>query len=198
MRSVYEHASQSIIWLGVSNDESDLAMDLIKGREFFDFPDRPQKMRGFILDNRVGVHNIGTTDEESAALFKLLSRPWWSRIWCLQEVAVASQDPLITCGHKSVSWSDYATITKEITADMPYPLGIWQQAAIQQVRGTCDFVLVRDHVQMNSLKMSLSSLLKRAVNLNATDPRDNVYALLGITHEEDRQALLPDYSKSPS
>ena len=43
--------------------------------------------------------------------------------------------------------------------------------------------------------MDLHSLLWHHVKLNATDPLDNVYALLGLAKEKPLAPLLPNYSR---
>ncbi len=43
--------------------------------------------------------------------------------------------------------------------------------------------------------MRVGHLLQTTLAFEATDPRDKVFALLGLVHEDDRSALKPDYSK---
>jgi hypothetical protein len=44
---------------------------------------------------------------------------------------------------------------------------------------------------------SLSWLLQHSHHSQATDPRDNVYGLLGICHFSEADTIVPDYTKSP-
>lgn len=89
MREIYEVASRVVIWLGKTSDDSDLAMDLI-----------------------ADIHRVGPQDYRAnledakswKALGMLYRRPWWSRVWVLQETAVGPQDPIVGVGHKSLSW----------------------------------------------------------------------------------------------
>jgi hypothetical protein len=34
------------------------------------------------------------------AIIDIFRRPWWSRVWIVQVVAVARIEPLLCCGHK--------------------------------------------------------------------------------------------------
>jgi hypothetical protein len=42
------------------------------------------------------------------AVYKLLERPWWSRLWIVQEISVASEDPVVGCGRRGVSWAVFS------------------------------------------------------------------------------------------
>src|SRR5436305_8471675 len=49
---------------------------------------------------------LGQAFETSGSLFGILDlfdRPWWSRVWVAQELAVA-RNPVFMCGPKQVSW----------------------------------------------------------------------------------------------
>ena len=56
--------------------------------------------------------------------------------------------------------------------------------------------VIREHIKQTSPVMSLEYLLKNAMTFKATDPRDQVYALLGLAQKEDQAAIQVDYSKS--
>jgi Heterokaryon incompatibility protein (HET) len=194
MTSIYQLASQVLIWLGPSQHDSDLAMDVINGRDIFNIPGEDREPRAFNLGNVIAVVEGSPTEKESIAVFRLLNQPWWTRVWCLQEVAVANSDPVILCGHKSVPWSAYTTISAkklEIGVRMDWRT----QLCLQEFERRRDFVNARDQFQKKHSTMSLSFLLRNAMTMRSTDPRDKVYALLGIAREEDRQALIPDYDR---
>lgn len=44
--------------------------------------------------------------------------------------------------------------------------------------------------------LSLYDLLWTTASKGSTNPRDRIYALLGIANSRDREALIPDYDKS--
>lgn len=65
MRHIFHNAEKVIVWLGDGDDDSAYAMDWLKvttAHEFVSFP---------------------------RAVVRLLNRPWWRRIWVLQEVVAA-------------------------------------------------------------------------------------------------------------
>jgi hypothetical protein len=36
---------------------------------------------------------------------QLFNRPYWSRVWVIQEIALSEYDPLVGCGDKWIPWS---------------------------------------------------------------------------------------------
>lgn len=91
MRDIYRGASQVLIWLGESDKEIRKAMAFLEQRKRFQLLTRDE------LDPFV------------AGLAKIFRQPWWSRIWVVQEVLVASKPPLLGCGRRWLSWEDVET-----------------------------------------------------------------------------------------
>lgn len=91
MSEIYARAHKTILWLGKSGDNSDTVMDFladveVRGQGYFDSYD--------------------STDESPLwqDLRNFLSRPWWSRLWVIQE-AMISQRPIMKCGTKEVPFN---------------------------------------------------------------------------------------------
>ena len=138
-----------------------------------------------------------------SALKEFFSRPWFYRVWVVQE-AVASQNVLVICGQLQLPWSDLCDACDHID----YLVSRTPQ------RNAYVETLYRSTHAMRSLT-SKKSLANKARNsefglLNllwlfrhfaAKDPRDKVYALLGLARGVQEQTALvdsfqPDYAKS--
>ncbi|SPQ21408.1 6e4a2e03-3f34-4a88-b893-88585cdd9405 [Thermothielavioides terrestris] len=92
MASIYRHALNTIIWLGEGNAESDAAMDLL--RKHGD----PRKMILTESDPNEFKRVLPPPDDKIwSHVWDLLSRPWFTRVWVIQEF-VLSQDPWLVCG----------------------------------------------------------------------------------------------------
>jgi hypothetical protein len=92
MDEIYRNADRVCIWLGDSNDSSQVALRFIKRiaqLQSIDFlsegKDAPRKW---------------------AALFDLMQRPWFSRRWVVQEIALA-QKARLHVGVESVAWEAF-------------------------------------------------------------------------------------------
>ncbi|KAH0489768.1 hypothetical protein TgHK011_001267 [Trichoderma gracile] len=131
------------------------------------------------------------------ALDDLLARPWWSRTWVVQEIWQAQQ-AILQCGDSTLKW-------KTVRKAMQYQEG-WDDMGCL-VRSTKRWELwatlkrrygLAIHIsQRRLLGSKLSDLLWNIWDRDATDPRDKVFAVLGLVGKASSD-MLPhiDYSKS--
>ncbi|KAK0748903.1 heterokaryon incompatibility protein-domain-containing protein [Schizothecium vesticola] len=140
-------------------------------------------------------------DEELAALVKLLvDSPVWGRLWIMQEVSLAPRLSLIA-RHYTLDWE----VVHGFLGDSQYadsfhaPFGhnsveklveiVFSKAqAIEHQRA-----IVRD--MKRGYTSTLLDVLARFRWVEATDPRDRIYGLLGLVNEE--HIISVDYGKTP-
>jgi hypothetical protein len=116
----------------------------------------------------------------------LLKRPWFKRVWILQEVANA-KSARVYCGGQSVSARIFA-VAPFILRLKPEP---HCQAVLDIMPGAS-----RKYSWWNQQR-DLYTLLLKFAQSEATDRRDKIYALLGIcSGTRDSDYLLPDYTKT--
>lgn len=108
------------------------------------------------------------------ALYKLTQRPWFSRVWVLQEVAVARRATIV-CGREQLCWSVLLQIKSETLLELNRALGHeWSQVwAVEKCR-TPD---------------TLPNLLSRTLGSRSSEPRDKIYALVGLIKPQKRARL---------
>ncbi|PMD67515.1 HET-domain-containing protein [Hyaloscypha bicolor E] len=123
-------------------------------------------------------------DRAIEAFGDLFNRPWWKRIWVVQELARSRQATFI-CGSHSASWETMrANVVPQeddltwgyhpCVADM---LSVWGPYSTQERR--C---------------VGLLDYLSTFRYCGATDPRDKVFALLGLAIDIDGSDLDANYS----
>jgi hypothetical protein len=89
MARIYSSAHRVIIWLGLEEDDSGFFMDTL------------QQLAERKIDSNAGV----LRSERFWRSFKAFTdRPWWWRVWVVQEAAMAAKDPVIYCGFLTISW----------------------------------------------------------------------------------------------
>jgi len=199
MGDIYEQAEEVVIWLGEEADDSSLAFDLIHmwglaGHFFYGPGDRvsiESEEAGTLLDN---VSTKAFEPQRSLALLRLLIRPYWRRIWVLQEVARARKRTLV-CGNDRL--------------DM-YPLfaanffwGKMDDPAFADLLKEADGFIYDAIIKLNTIRAFLhalhevdtpvSTILYRTREFFATDPRDKIYGLLGLPALKSLH-VKPDYS----
>lgn len=105
MRDIYSRAENTIVWLGSEADDSAKAMDLIDLLNYIndDYTSRQAESKSQSDPNIWGSQQSWKIEEEITALTALLQRPWFFRIWVVQE-AVLSKNLIIHCGDQQTTW----------------------------------------------------------------------------------------------
>jgi ankyrin repeat protein len=191
MGSIYSGAERVIIWLGEATYDTDYIMYYMKQLENEGF--RHISNGQEISDKQwVNIWSVVIRDLRpdkrsllAEGLQSLLHRSWFKRIWIIQETANAQMAEII-CGGKSVSASIFAL--------MPALLKITPDPHCQPILDIMPGSL-RDSSWW-AKKQDLFTMLDKFRNSEATDPRDNIYALLGISSNAyDTDLLRADYRK---
>ena len=166
----------------------------------------------FIELKRAGFPGLpeGTTDLMSAgfphpqhpvweAMQSLFLRPWFRRMWIIQEVGLSS-DVIAMLGEHRVNWR---LVIESMHAYSEGGLGLWNVTTVQDMTAMTEFTKSGDSV-LGLLKVrnypqcrSLIELLNYFRKCLCSDPRDKVYALLGLANDQGAHQMVSiDYSKS--
>jgi hypothetical protein len=116
MRQVYMKCQRVVIWLGEGTGSSNLAMATIVDvhlafekkeaagdqRHVHDLTDAERARYGLVHEQSPGID----------ALVDLYQRPWFHRVWVIQELALPPSAMLV-CGNMSIAWTTFnLVITK--------------------------------------------------------------------------------------
>ncbi|KIM99850.1 hypothetical protein OIDMADRAFT_125975 [Oidiodendron maius Zn] len=175
MAKIYGQANRVIVYLGEAADDSDQALEDI---------------RVAAEDDSV---NSSNNRQRQSAIFKLLERPWFRRIWVLQEVAAARRI-LIMCG--SVEMSGYAFCSGlnklQLSYDAYPGLQSLTRSATYLIRGA---IFRPKYGRKPPGRLSLGELIDMYHTREATERHDKVYALLGMSSDDPSGAVLsPNYT----
>jgi ankyrin repeat protein len=185
MCKIYSQAEEVIVWLGQATDETDLFMDSLRRLE--EYSSIYEHRNWDIMQwNTIWLSvPLDPTCKPREGLDLLLKRPWFSRVWILQEIANAKKAS-VWCGTKSVRARTFALA--------PLLIGVKPERHCQAV---LDIMPGRLRGQTWwSESRDLYNLLLKFSESEASDQRDKVYALLGISSDAfDTDSLRPDYTK---
>ncbi|KAL6163445.1 WD repeat-containing protein jip5 [Exserohilum turcicum] len=204
MGMIYTHATNTLIWLGdVDGDDPARAFDLMETVY--------TRLQG--IDAQVTAADFGRLDFPPAldqawwAVRQLLRRPWFSRLWTIQE-AVLSRNLFLKCGPASACWDDFAAwcacleqtgilgwLTGNIDLDRELHDG--RQSTLLPPQGASIVNSIQaDRLQGLALtqKEYLLNILVSTRYAQATEAKDKVYGVLGIAES----TIVPDYSPSLS
>ncbi|KAI0550035.1 HET-domain-containing protein [Xylaria curta] len=131
---------------------------------------------------RIDTYDINQSDRLLASLRCLLGRQYFSRVWVLQEVALARTATVI-CGDLEMMWRQLCYADLVI---LPY------RSEIRQLMDACLLKLRR--AELYTTPDRALDLLDISCRCKAKDPRDKVYALLGLIIDHHRLGLAADYN----
>lgn len=118
----------------------------------------------------------------------LLGREWFTRIWVIQEAALAKA-AIITCGHNTVNSRAFVV--------MPTILDIDCNENVRSRLEIMPGLLRRRSWWSGPESQDLGMLLRKFGKSKAKDPRDIIYALLGLSKDAfESNSLRPNYQIS--
>ncbi|KAH6999520.1 ankyrin repeat-containing domain protein [Ilyonectria destructans] len=195
MRTIYSKAEEVIIWLGPSSGNIDFLMDLmnrvhsnamVATQDWAESPERWQVGWPIVQHRLGGIHHTEIDAHVADAFQELLQKPWFLRVWVIQEVASA-RAASIMCGSKTISTRTFTQI--------PPLLEIKPNAHTQALLDVMPGYLRKS--TWWSHHQDLATLLQRFHHSKAGDPRDKIYALLGISSDARRNEVFrPNYERT--
>ncbi|KAK6433101.1 hypothetical protein LTR95_010718, partial [Oleoguttula sp. CCFEE 5521] len=139
-----------------------------------------------VLADELGLHMIraiakGVSTGELDGVF------WWKRIWVVQELLLA-QSVVVHCGPYEMNWEDCQAVF-----------------AHSSPMSSLDFMRRQYQVSTSRSPGSaagevaggLFDLLRATASSQASDPRDQIYAVMHLTEGEGAYRVQPDYSARP-
>jgi hypothetical protein len=210
MRDIYGQAALVVIWLGegleTDKDGYDVALKLhkiVSDRER-NAESSAEAMASFQdLDLEAEGLTSNILDLRWKALKHLLTREWYSRIWTIQELLMA-RSSVFLCGQREMR-SDVmlsAAILTRLNSVLGACMGYNQafdpnqsaDLAINSANLAFLYYSMASAVSDEQRGFEILQLLGSTRQYMATDPRDKIFALVGLARDVD--PLLVDYSKS--
>ena len=192
MKQIYQKAEQVIIWLGeeVETDREAFATLDNLNRFFLDFGNDQRNWSVIKGIDSLGdsLQHLNLTAPGWKALSTLFQRPWFTRAWVVQEAAISSR-VIVTCGRQTIPWKILSRVVSSL-----YRRGIIPTFH-QYIHNDYGFhrVDVISSIQAIS-NYSLIDLLNSNRFCDATDPRDKVFAMIGIARDGKTCGIMPDYT----
>lgn len=195
MSKIYSEAERVIFWLGLGTLETDILMESLQllQRESINYnlggwslQDNRWKNLWASMELKFGRSHNDFRTLQCQGLRELLARPWFRRVWILQEVALAKAGIMI-CGRKSVSARLFGLI--------PLFLEIKPNTHCQSVLNIMPSPWRKTSWRNKS--PDLRTLLLNFGDSEATESQDLVYALRGMSSDAaEKNGIIPDYDKS--
>ncbi|KAK6436986.1 hypothetical protein LTR95_006824 [Oleoguttula sp. CCFEE 5521] len=222
MGDIYRNAVQTTVWLGSASDNSHQGCTAVAGlsraaknsfigdpgRELRSTEQAPFKESYMLkcmlpatsVDDSDGNAEVSLPDDSRAlealreAVGPLTDRPWFWRVWVVQEVALA-RTALIVCGFDTLTWIDYTS-----GIDFRIEIGVLETSIMGYVRDpheTYTNMIAPSEIITSTHRPAdlLLSLLHKCRFREATNPVDKVYSLLGLVGNKVHElGIVPDYT----
>ena len=114
---------------------------------------------------------------------------YWRRVWVIQEVAVAT-DVKIVVGESVIPWEDVAAVWARWTNE-PESVPLETRSYLNATH-LAEF---RYRFQVKREPISLLDAMRWTYQAEATDPRDKIFALLGLCHDGPNYVPVPNYKQ---
>lgn len=182
MKMIYTNATYVHIWLGPEAENSNLAIDFLENKGTRNLQPRGQGYRPI------------WTREEGRALRDLCERPYWRRMWVIQEIIHADQ-LTVWCGSKHFAWTIFDRLYLTLKTLEETSWFAHHELAMPVLQSSA-FTMVWQRAHWRhpeTLVPTLQTLIEVFQDWQSTDIRDKVYALLGMADTE----VVADYSRTP-
>jgi hypothetical protein len=180
MSMIYERADKVLSYLGEDDDDSDIGMDFILEDSTWmtTSQNRPS----------VGLGSGVTSSPQQKAVDGILERPYFERVWILQEVRCARTVEVVL-GCRSVDWNAFSSAVFYVDINKK----LYFRSRYHGKPPTVVFYREKSRAEQPE---TLLQYLNDTRHCKATDPRDKVFGLLGLSPEGRERDLTPDYSVS--
>lgn len=172
MPQIYSGAHRVLVWLGAAEHSSDRAMRCLQRAQALDIPKT--------LD-------LLWTTATGAAFANLCQRPYWSRLWVVQELILGQRLELM-CGQYEVPWHTMSAVYQHMTEDISENL-FKSRSSYMRTLNSPGFAMAR-RLAHKRQPSSLMSLVFQTSDLKCAERLDKVFALLGLSDS----AIRVDYS----
>lgn len=161
MDTIYEAAQRVFVWLGASGAEGALVQRLMNR-----------------MSKSITQPTVTCRDAEYQELLSWARRKYWTRTWVVQEFLLA-RNLVMAWGDNDIEWSDAERAMRHVFMSS-------RRAGKESNRWslfmqTPAFTLMQQRMDRRNTKRPLEILLEENQHTSCYNPRDRVFALLGLT-----------------
>jgi hypothetical protein len=210
MRSIFSQAKRTIVWLGPEDNESVKAFELLKRlfkkQEGTESSEVDQVQNEAIIGQNPGTPLTWADEGELVALHYLFTRPYFFRVWVVQEIATSSE-VVVCCGQSRLPWNVFFWAARFMDRSLaiepiihkclkskpsygsktykPLHMGVQRICSINSVRAD----VIESERSHDKPRDSLLYLLESHRITEATKPNDKYLALAGLVEEDSSITL---------
>lgn len=201
MKQIYHEAETTIAWLGdAQDDRAEQSLKCLKctghNAVILQACNCVLSTDGIITTPASSQITKGvcvgcTSPQFPQGLVDLFKRPYWRRRWIIQEVVVSSRVDVV-CGQTAIGLVAMDNALQRCRTLNLLNLNVKDEASFMYYN-----ILKKLHESHSLRPISMVSALSGTLYFLSTDPRDTIFAILGISSDGVDLVPLPSYDKSP-
>lgn len=189
MRAIYERAEEVVVWLGRRYSRTASVFSLL------------ENLYEHRLNMEYVANSLKVELDSLEEIINLFRAGYWHRIWVIQEVNSARKI-IIQCGKYKIDWLKVKAVQEMLWAD--HDRYLLRQSSYESRLLNLDVLIVRGGVKAleiprcdpSSNLPDLYTMISTFWTKAATDPRDKIFALVGLTTARDDPRFVIDYAAS--
>ena len=135
-------------------------------------------------------------------------RPYWKRVWIIQELMNGHAETPVICGSKVIDWTTMCKgVEVFISMDLPAAVVIADRQNLGYPKSDLAFGTLYNITQLSNLMdlryqikdpKIIPVLMNCSRRASSTDDRDNMYGMLDLMEHKLSSLIVPDYTKTAS
>lgn len=211
MQMLYREASTVTVWLGAPNDTSDDDLEALS--KFAGIPHESILQHASLAMGRSvqSLAPLAYSQTILPALVNIIDRPYWTRMWVMQELTRSSPEKQLFIGSKSIWWDELREVMvhyiSHVLGDPAYDVDSFDEVTLNRAMHATQHVtllVVSDSMwrlfpQRADVVTDLGywkNFLHNAALAGVGDERDRVYGLLSLMPPQMAAHIQPDYTRS--
>ena len=207
MREIYAGSWAVIVWLGAGDEDGDLAFDMLRRFSTMS-PARQEELASQLQRNPAPRWT-----KAFYGLNELMKRPYWFRLWVVQEIVLGGSAAVLRCGSNLIGWTTFCAgldvlfrrdmyiakdelLQTEVARRRSRKSPVWHTLSLHLVHK--DLWTLSKQNAVGDQSLGLRRLLDMACSSDCRNKRDKVFALLGMVEPKIAQAMVQDYSMKTS
>ena len=193
MKDIYKGASGVVAYLGPAQDSYLLQAhfaELYWRQEVFGYS--PEKLQE--------SYRFGNRATEWDAQLQFFAHPWFRRVWIIQE-AVFAKNLMLLYGDVCLDWTMISRVLNVLFENKILGTPQTNNAEVfgrirddyQAGLHNLDSILERRGDVRYGKAFDLAHVLEMSARSISTDPRDKIYAILGLTTDLSKDIIMPKY-----
>lgn len=218
MDRIYASAKQTVVWLGLPGDQSDHVMrfaDSLDAAALSQEYDRCSAeaatelgwtRKSHILDLLATQGNVIPDAKKDLvnACARFFLRKWYSRVWVIQEAAMCA-DTVVRCGDVESDWASIFALAWLFLPKHTMAFPDWVtvdysklEPHLTSITRIQSYRIREQQIRLgeSTTVFSFLSLLHLSQRLQATDPRDKIFAMRNLASDL-KEPLYQDWAPKP-